>query len=218
MVGPASKRTGAPPLRSVAGWPRACLQATGIAPRWLRASRACEPRGLRASRACGPRCSARRGLASRAGSRRSGWGARAGDDALEVCACGQRAVLKAAVAAEACGTERVCDCCWRAAHEQRALQAQRHAFDDAPRALLERGWIGELPLELRHAGVELCVCALCLLDLLQEHLERARRACECAQHVKAHDVARALPDRCKRRLAVQPRHARLLYIAGAAKA
>ena len=64
-------------------------------------------------------------------------------------------------------------------------------------------------------------CALAplgLLDLVEEHLERARRARQRAQHVEAHDVARSLPDRRQRRLAVQARHARLLDIAGAAEA
>ena len=41
------------------------------------------------------------------------------------------------------------------------------------------------------------------LDLVQEHLQRARRAGQRAQHVEAHHVARALPDRGQRRLAVQ---------------
>ena len=104
------------------------------------------------------------------------------------------------------------------AHEQRALQAQRHALDDAARAGLERGGVGELVLELRHARVEARVGALRLLDLGQEHLERAGRTCQGAQHVEAHDVARALPDRGQRRLAVEARHPRLLDVAGAAEA
>ena len=55
----------------------------------------------------------------------------------------------------------------RVAHEQRALQAQRHAFDDAPRALLERGGVGELALELRDARVQARVGAVRLLDLVR---------------------------------------------------
>ena len=55
-------------------------------------------------------------------------------------------------------------------------------------------------------------------DLGEEHLERARRARQRAQHVEAHDVARALPDRGERRLAVEARHARLLDVAVAAEA
>ena len=69
-----------------------------------------------------------------------------------------------------------------------------------------------------HARVQARVGAVGQLDLGEEHLERARRARQRAQHVEAHDVARALPDRGQRRLAVQARHARLLDVAGAAVA
>ena len=45
-----------------------------------------------------------------------------------------------------------------------------------------------------------------------------RRAAQRAQHVERHDVARALPDRRQRHLAIQARHAGLLDVAVAAEA
>src|SRR3977135_2672976 len=70
------------------------------------------------------------------------------DDRREVDAGRQRAVLEAPIARQARRAEGVGDGGGRVAHEQRALQAQRHAFDDAPRARLERAGIGELSLQL----------------------------------------------------------------------
>src|SRR5262249_40300141 len=116
------------------------------------------------------------------------------------------------------GAERVGDRRVAVADEQRALQAQRHRFDDAPGACLERRGVGELLLELADARVEPGVGARRLLDLAQEHLERAWRTGQRAQDVEAHHVARALPDRCQGRLAVQARHAGLLDVARAAEA
>ena len=69
-----------------------------------------------------------------------------------------------------------------------------------------------------HVLVQARVGALGLLDLVHEHLQSARGAHQRAQHVEAHHVARALPDRGERRLAVQARHTRLLDIAVAAEA
>src|SRR5712691_257481 len=65
-----------------------------------------------------------------------------------------RDVLAASVAVQSRGAEGVGDGRRGVAHEQRALQAQRHAFDDAPRAGLERLGVGELVLELPHALIE----------------------------------------------------------------
>src|ERR1035441_1677853 len=59
-------------------------------------------------------------------SRRSELRARAGDDALEVHARGQRAVLQAAVAAQSRGAEGIGHGRRPIADEQRALQAQGH--------------------------------------------------------------------------------------------
>ena len=69
-----------------------------------------------------------------------------------------------------------------------------------------------------HVRVQARVGALGQGDLGEEHLERARRARERAQHVEADHVARALPDRGQRRLAVQARHPRVLDVAVAAEA
>ena len=77
-------------------------------------------------------------------------GAAAGDDRLEVdprrAACRtpgrRRRARREAQKASATAAGRV-------AHEQRALQAQGHAFDHPPRARLERRRVGELVLERR---------------------------------------------------------------------
>ena len=124
---------------------------------------------------------------------------------------------KTGLASQARGAEGVGDRRRRVAHQQRALQAQRHVLDHSPRTLLERRRIGELTLQLAHARVQPRVGALRQLHLGQEHLQRPRLLDERAQHVEADHVARALPDRGERRLAVEPRHARLLHIACAAE-
>jgi len=54
--------------------------------------------------------------------------------------------------------------------------------------------------------------------VVEEPLQNLRRTAERVQDVKRHDVARALPDRGQRRLAVQARHAGLLHVAVAAEA
>jgi hypothetical protein len=104
------------------------------------------------------------------------------------------------------------------AHEQRALQAQGHALDDAPGARLDRVVVGELGARLRREGVEPRVGARGLVDLGEEDLERLGALGQRAQDVERHDVARALPDRGQRGLAVQARHARRLHVAVAAEA
>ena len=55
-------------------------------------------------------------------------------------------------------------------------------------------------------------------DLGPERLHRGRLAGQRAQHVECVDVARALPDRVQRRLAVEPRQPALLDVAVAAEA
>ena len=57
-----------------------------------------------------------------------------------------------------------------------------------------------------------------LVDLGEEGVERLGAAGQRAQDVEGHDVARALPDRAQRRLAVQARHPRRLDVAVAAQA
>ncbi len=77
----------------------------------------------------------------------------------------------------------------------------------------------ELALQLASTRASRRASAPCACSTSsQEHLERARRARQRAQHVEAHHVARALPDRGQRRLAVQARHPRLLDVAVAAEA
>src|SRR5262245_42170399 len=129
---------------------------------------------------------------------RAGWRvgllrASALDYALKVAAGRQRAVLQAPVAGpargaagvrpRARGAEGVGHRGGAVAYQQRALQAQRHAFDHPPGSALERRRIGELPLELAHPGVQTRVGAAGLLDLIQEHLERSRRSREGPQDV-----------------------------------
>src|SRR5256885_1193913 len=64
-----------------------------------------------------------------------------------------------------------------------------------------------------HTRIQPGVCAGGLLELCEVHLQRAGRARQRPQDVEAHDVARALPDRGQRRLAVQTRHPRVLDVA-----
>src|SRR3954447_7955960 len=100
----------------------------------------------------------------------SGLGLRARDDRLEIAARRERAVLEAALAAEARGAEGVGDGGIAVADQQRALQPQSHPFAHAAAPYLERLGVGELPLQLRHARVEARVAAGSLLDLVQVHL------------------------------------------------
>ena len=67
-------------------------------------------------------------------------------------------------------------------------------------------------------GVEPRFGAGALEHLGEEGLDRGRVLDHRPQHVEALDVARALPDRGQRRLAVEARHARLLDVAVAAEA
>src|SRR3546814_12791594 len=60
---------------------------------------------------------------------------------------------------------------------------------------------------------------VCSSDLRVQHpLDRRRVLFQHAQQIEAHDVARALPDRVQRQLAVEPRGQPLLDIAVAAEA
>ena len=116
------------------------------------------------------------------------------------------------------GAERVGDRGRRVAHEQRALQRERHPLDDAARARLDRLGVGELVAQRARRT--------------RRGARRRRpprrprrgtpRSASGARPARAarrgHDVARALPDRRQRHLAVQARHARLLDVAVAAEA
>jgi hypothetical protein len=79
------------------------------------------------------------------------------------------------------------------AHEQRALQAQGHALDDAPGARLDRVVVGELGARLRREGVEPRVGARGLVDLGEEDRERLGALGQRAQDVVVHgDAARGI--------------------------
>ena len=131
---------------------------------------------------------------------------------------GQGAEGAAPVAAEARGAEGVGDRRIAEADHERALEHQRHALDQAPRPRLDPLEVGELVAQRGRGGVEARVGAGGLVDLGEEGLERLRPADHRPQHVEALDVARALPDRVQRRLAIEARHPRLLDVAVAAEA
>ena len=149
-------------------------------------------------------------------------GAVARDDRLEIAAGGQRSVLEATAAFEARGAEGVGDRGRRMANQQGGLQCERHVLHEATcpgfeRLRLRLGVV-KGGAELREVGVEARIGAGCLLDLGEEHLRREGCAGERAQHVERHHVARPLPDRHQRRLAVQTRHPGVLHVAVAAEA
>src|SRR5439155_13757780 len=83
-------------------------------------------------------------------SRRLGPGAAARDDGLKICAGRQRAVLQSSVAAQARGAECVGHRRRGMAHQQRALQTQRHVFDDPASACLKRLGVGEVLAQAAH--------------------------------------------------------------------
>ncbi len=105
---------------------------------------------------------------------------------------------------------------WRTSSEP----CSARAIDSTTRRARDSSVAGsdELVLEAVEVGVQAPVGAARVLELVQEHLQRARGAHQRAQHVEAHHVARALPDRGQRRLAVEARHPRLLDVAVAAEA
>ena len=82
----------------------------------------------------------------------------------------------APVAAEARGAEGVGDGRVAEADQQRALERERHALDDAPRAGLDRLEVGELVAQRGDVGVEPRVGARGLVDLGEERLDRGRAA------------------------------------------
>ena len=144
--------------------------------------------------------------------------ARALDDRAELGVRRQRAVLEAALAArrEAQNASATAAGAWRTSSEP----CRHSAIDSTTRRARvssvagSANWPSSSPT--RASSRALTPCGLSHLG--EEDLERARRARQRAQHVEADDVARALPDRRERRLAVQARHARLLDVAGAAEA
>ena len=104
------------------------------------------------------------------------------------------------------------------ADHQRSLEHQRHPLDHAPGPRLDRLEVGELLAQGRGRRVEAGVGPGGLIDLGEEGIGGLGAADHRPQHVEALDVARALPDRVQRRLAIQARHPRLLDVAVAAEA
>ena len=80
------------------------------------------------------------------------------------------------VAGEAGGAEGVGDRGRRVAHEQRALQREREALDDPPRAVLELRAVAQLGAHALDEGVQARVGARGEVDLGLEELERLRVA------------------------------------------
>ena len=130
---------------------------------------------------------------------------------------GQRAEHGAPVAAQAGGAEGVGDRRRRVPQEQRALQAQRQQPGDPPGPQGQLVGVAELGVQPLHRVVEPGVGAAGELDLGADGGQRVRRAAHRPQHVERDDVARALPDRVQRRLAVEPGQPRLLDVAVAAE-
>ena len=94
-------------------------------------------------------------------------------------------------------------------HQQRALQHQRELLDDASGAELDVVEGRRSPCATRAtASSSRASAPRGELDLVEEGLHRLGLAGHGAQRVEGGDVARPLPDRRQRRLAVQPRHAR----------
>src|SRR4051794_37276038 len=83
-----------------------------------------------------------------------GLGAGAPDDGAGVDAAGGRAESEALIAAEPGRAERVGDGRVRVAQHERALQEQRHAFDEPAGAVLDRVQVGQLVVECATGGVE----------------------------------------------------------------
>ena len=83
---------------------------------------------------------------------------------------------------------------------------------------LEIVGVAKVCLQRRDMRIERGVFAARLADLLEIGLQRIRRLLDRAQHVEALHVAAAFPDRVDRRLAIKPRHRRILHHARAADA
>ena len=102
------------------------------------------------------------------------------------------------------------------ADEQRALERHGEQLEQAPCAFLVR--VDERSIESRERGVEAGIRAGGEAHLRQERLGALGLPRQRAQHVQRVHVARALPDRVDRALAVEPRQLRLLDVAVAAEA
>jgi hypothetical protein len=113
-----------------------------------------------------------------------------GDDRGGVRAGGQRAVGEAALAAEPGGAERVGDRRGRVADEQRGLQREREALDQAPRAVLERVAVGEVVAQSGGERVEARVDAGGQGDLVEE----CSSAAGAARSARSTSSAMTLPE------------------------
>jgi hypothetical protein len=105
-------------------------------------------------------------------------------------------VGEAALAAQARGAERVGDGGRRVADEQRGLQREREALDDAAGAVLEGVGVAQLAAHPRGVRVEARVRAGGLVHLVEEGVERMRRAADRAQRVER--------QRCPERSRIEP--------------
>ena len=92
--------------------------------------------------------------------------------------------------------------------QQRALEDQGHLLDDPAGAELDVVEGRELLLQPRHRLVEPGVGTRREPDLREERVEGVRLPGDGPQRVERSDVARALPDRQQRQLAVDPRQRR----------
>ena len=133
---------------------------------------------------------------------------------------GQRAERAAPVAAEARGAEGVGDRRVAVADQQRALQHERHPLDEPARPRLDRR--RGRSSSARRLSARGVAGAARRRRASSTSAKKASSACGLramrAQDVEALDVARALPDRVERRLAVEARHPGLLDVAVAAEA
>ena len=163
----------------------------------------------------------RRRVGAAAGLRRASrrCGAAARDDRLEVAAGRQRAVLQAAVAGRGARRRR------RRRRPAGAWRTSSEPCRPAP-CLRPRAGRGTRAWRGRRTGASArSTCAsrrasapaASSTSARNTSSERGERD-ERAQHVEADHVARALPDRGQRRLAVQARHPGLLDVAVAAEA
>ena len=107
------------------------------------------------------------------------------EDRRGVDARGQRAVGEAAVAGQPRGAERVGDGRRRVAHEQRALQRERHALDDAARAQLVASRSASSARRRRANASSRASAPRGLASSAKNAVERRRAPGHRAQHVEA---------------------------------
>ena len=114
--------------------------------------------------------------------------------------------------------ERVGDRLVSVTEQERGLEDEGHALDDAASARFDRLDVSELALEILHGCVEPLVGARRFGDLAEEGFKRRGILRHASKDVQALDVARALPDPVQRRLAIEAGHAGLLDEAVASEA